>query len=130
MPFVVDTHPLIWYLTDNPTLSLAARRIFERADDGVETIYIPCIVFFELLYLVEKRKVSVDFDGLVSMFTYSTNYLVEPLCAPVIEKTREIPREIVSDPWDRLIAGTSMHLNLPLITRDKTLRRIGLKTIW
>jgi PIN domain nuclease of toxin-antitoxin system len=40
-----------------------------------------------------------------------------------------IPREI-SDPWDRLIAATSLHLKIPLITRDKYLHKMGLKVIW
>lgn len=50
MPYVTDTHTLIWYMTDDPNLSIKA-------------------------------------------------------------KSRKIPRETVADPWDRLIAATSMHLN-------------------
>ncbi|WXG43952.1 MAG: type II toxin-antitoxin system VapC family toxin [Promethearchaeati archaeon SRVP18_Atabeyarchaeia-1] len=130
MPFVADTHALVWYMTDNPSLSLTAKKIFQRADGGEEKIHIPCIVFFELLYLVEKGKVGIAFGDFVSMFTFSSNYVVEPVWVPVIKKSSEIPDGIVPDPWDRLIAATSMHLNLPLITRDRTLRRIGLRTIW
>jgi len=48
----------------------------------------------------------------------------------VIEKSRMIAREEISDPWDRLIAATSMHLGFPLITRDRSLRKIGLETVW
>jgi PIN domain nuclease of toxin-antitoxin system len=130
MPFVADTHALVWYMTDNPSLSLAAKKILQRADGGEEKIHIPCIVFFELLYLIEKGKIGIAFGDFVSMFAFSSNYLVEPACVPVIKKSSEISAEVVSDPWDRLIAATSMHLNLPLITRDRTLRRIGLRTIW
>jgi PIN domain nuclease of toxin-antitoxin system len=60
----------------------------------------------------------------------SRNYKVEPLCLPIIEKSRAISREENPDPWDRLIAATSIHLEVPLITRDKSMRKIGLKTIW
>jgi PIN domain nuclease of toxin-antitoxin system len=130
MPFVADTHALVWYMTNNPSLSPTAKKILQRADGGEEKIHIPCIVFFELLYLVEKRKVGIAFGDFVSMFASSSNYVVEPVCVPVIKKSSEIPAEIVSDPWDRLIAATSMHLNLPLITRDRILGRIGLRTIW
>lgn len=64
------------------------------------------------------------------MISSSKNYRVEPLCVPIIEKSRSIPRQRVADPWDRLIAATSMHLCFPLITRDESLKEIGLEVIW
>jgi PIN domain nuclease of toxin-antitoxin system len=130
MPFVADTHALVWYMTNDANLSSEARRIFQDTDDGKEEIHIPCIVFFELLYLVERKNLPIDLDGFLSMFRSSENYKVEPLCLPVIEKSRDVSAKMVSDPFDRLIAATSMHLNLPLITRDRALRKIGLRTIW
>lgn len=125
MPFVTDTHPLLWHMTDDPRLSLKVKRIFDE-----DYIFIPCIVFFELLYLVEKKKIISDFDAFLAVVSSSENYNVEPLCLPIIEKSKRIPREKVADPWDRLIAATSMHLSLPLITRDEALKDIGLEVIW
>jgi PIN domain nuclease of toxin-antitoxin system len=136
MPYVTDTHALIWHMTDDAELSVKAKEIFNKVDSAQEHIFIPCIIFLELLYLVEKNRIPVDFDSVITMISSSKNYRVEPLCLPIIEKSRTIPMEKVTDPWDRLIAATSMHLSLPLITRDKTLRKkelgkkIGLETIW
>jgi len=130
MPFVTDTHSLVWYITNDSKLSTVAKGTFQRVDNFQDYIFIPCIVFFELLYLVEKKKIIADFDRFVSMVSFSKNYKIEPLCLPIIEKSRLIPREKVTDPWDRLIAATAMHLKFPLITRDKTLREIGLEVIW
>jgi PIN domain nuclease of toxin-antitoxin system len=129
MPYVTDTHALIWYMTDDPNLSAAAREIFERVDMAQERVFIPCIVFFELLYLVEKNRIAVDFDYVVSMVSSSNNYDVEPLYLRIIEESRKIPMEKVKDPWDRLIAATSMHLGLPLITRDRSLETVT-ETVW
>lgn len=130
MPYVTDTHSLVWYMTEDPRLSVEAKMAFQKADEGEENIFIPCITFFELLYLTEKRKLAIDFENFVSMVSSATNYRVEPLCLPIIEQSRTIPREQVKDPWDRLIAATSLHLGFPLITRDSSLRKIGLKTVW
>ncbi len=97
-----------------------------------EYIFIPCIVFFELLILTEKKRVVADFDRFLAMVTASKNYKIEPLCLPIIERSRIIPREI-KDPWDRLIIATSMHLKFPLITRDESIRKVretGLEVIW
>jgi len=125
MPFVTDTHPLLWHMTDDPRLSLRVKKIFDN-----DYIFIPCIVFFELLYLVEKKRIVSDFDSFITLVSSSENYNVEPLCLPIIETSKRIPRDKVTDPWDRLIAATSMHLSLPLITRDEALRDIGLEVIW
>jgi PIN domain nuclease of toxin-antitoxin system len=130
MPYVTDTHSMIWYITGDPKLSVEARKTFEKADHGQDNIFISCISFFELLYLTEKRKIVVEFDKLISAVSASRNYRIEPLCLPIILRSRAIPREDIPDPWDRLIAATSIHLGFPLITRDKSLQKIGLKTIW
>lgn len=130
MPFVTDTHSLIWYLTDDPQLSTRAKEVFQTADNFHDHIYIPCIVFFELLYLIEKKKVAIDFDDFLAMVSSSKNYKVEPLCLSIIEKSKIIPRNRVADPWDRIIAATSMHLKLPLITGDRILRQIGIDVLW
>jgi len=129
MPYVTDTHALTWHLTEDPQLSTAAREIFERVDSGQEKVFIPCIVFFELFYLVEKNRIAIDFDSVVSMVSSSNNYGVEPLCLPIIEASRKISIEKVKEPWDRLIAATSLRLGLPLITRDRALETVT-ETVW
>ncbi len=133
MPYVTDTHALVWYMENDPKLSQEAKSIFQKVDNMQEYIFIPCIVFFELLYLTEKKKIVADFDRFLAMVSASKNYKIEPLCLPIIEKSRRIPREMVKDPWDRLIIATSMHLKFPLITRDESLRNAretGLEVIW
>jgi len=133
MPYVTDTHALVWYMENDPKLSQEAKNIFQKVDNMQEYIFIPCIVFFELLYLTEKKKIVADFDRFLAMVSASKNYKIEPLCLPIIEKSRRIPREMVKDPWDRLIIATSMHLKFPLITRDESLRNAretGLEVIW
>ena len=41
-----------------------------------------------------------------------------------------IPREIVPELPDRIIAATALHLNLPVITRDRRIRVSGLESVW
>jgi PIN domain nuclease of toxin-antitoxin system len=130
MPLVTDTHALVWHMTEDSQLSRRAKRVFDKVDASDEQVVVPCIVFFELLHLIEKGKIVADFNNFTAMMSSSANYRIEPLCLPIIEASRKIPREKVADPWDRLIAATSMHLHLPLITRDKALKKIGIDTIW
>ena len=130
MRYVTDTHSLIWHMTGDPRLSKKAGQVFRKADIAEESIVIPCIVFFELTYLVEKKKIDVDFDNFVDSIRLSPNYQVEPLCIPIIQRSRTSPMMTIRDPWDRLIAATADHLSLPLITRDRFLGKIGLNVVW
>lgn len=130
MPYVTDTHALIWHATGDQRLSPKAGRIFKSVDEGKDVIVVPCIVLFELLYLVEKGKIAVDFDVFVLMLSSSSNYRIEPLCSSIIQESKSIPRHQVPDPWDRLIVATSAKLGFPLITRDRSLRKAGLDIVW
>lgn len=130
MPFVTDTHALIWHLTGDPRLSAEARRVFQNTDQGRETVHIPCILLFELSYLFEKKKVGVNIGNVVSLLRSSSNYRVEPMYVSVIQQSLSLSRADVPDPWDRLIAGTAIHLGFPLITRDQDLQSSGIKTLW
>jgi len=128
--YVTDTHSRVWHMTGDPRLSVKAKSIFDKTDDGHNQVVVPCIVFFELVYLIEKNRLSLDFDGFSGMVSLSKNYMVEPLCLPIIQRSRTIPREMLPDPWDRLIAATSMHLQYPLISRDRSIRKLGVNVIW
>jgi len=46
-----------------------------------------------------------------------------------VEYMKQIPREIVPDMPDRIIAATALQLQLPLISCDSKIRKV-LNTIW
>jgi PIN domain nuclease of toxin-antitoxin system len=133
MPYVTDTHALVWHLTGDPKLSGKAKAVFERVDAAQEVLFVPCIVLYEIWVIVEKKKAALDFDAFLRTLSSSMYYRVEPLCTPVIEACLRIPRGIVRDPSDRLIAATSLHLGYPLITQDDLLRHLhldGFNVFW
>ena len=56
--------------------------------------------------------------------------VLAPLDLGVARAMQGIPRDIVPDMPDRIIAATAQYLNLPLVTRDAALRATSLTTIW
>jgi PIN domain nuclease of toxin-antitoxin system len=44
--------------------------------------------------------------------------------------TYAIPRNLVPDMPDRIIAATAVHLGVPLVSRDRRLQAAGIQTIW
>ena len=129
---VVDTHALIWYL-------LASQKISSRAiaslDDAVrigDSIYLSSISVVEIIYLVEKGKLpEIAFDRLISsLYNMDSSFVVIPLDLNIAQSIQKIPREMIPDMPDRIITATALHMNLPLVTRDKKIQAAGIKTIW
>jgi predicted nucleic acid-binding protein len=52
------------------------------------------------------------------------------LDADMAEKVQQIPRAVVPDMPDRIIAATALHLNLPLVTADHKIQAVAIQTIW
>ena len=58
--YVTDTQAIIHYMEDRKPISKKINDIFEDADEGNATIYIPAIVLMEILYLFEKKRVKIN----------------------------------------------------------------------
>ncbi len=131
--YVTDTHALIWHLTEDERLPLACRAVFSDADQSKVQIWIPAIVLVEVIYLVEKSRVS---PGLVERMLDAVEpprfgYMVAALDVNVARNLIQIPRDVVPDMPDRIIAATAMTLDAPLLTKDGRIRSVpGITTIW
>ena len=130
---VVDTHTLVWGLLERAQLSAAADAAFQAAEMAGAPIYVCTITFVELRYLSEKGKIGGNvyqecWDKLNDPTTALTPASLDLLVA---ESLAQIPRGIVPDMPDRIIAATALALGLPLITKDHKIRALtNLATIW
>lgn len=129
---VTDTHALIWYLEDSPRLSAAANRVFDECDRGESVIYIPTVCLVEIVYLQERGRISPDLrTQLDAELQAGTSGLVLfDLTVEVVNALARIPPASVPDMPDRIIAATALHLNLPLISKDRRMPLTGLNLIW
>ena len=129
---VADTHALIWYITEPGKLTREASAAFEQAVASGDPIYISAISVVEFLYLVEKGRVpGIAFERLISSLNLPESAIyVTPLDLNIAQSIRQIPRDVVPDMPDRIIAATALYLNLPLIPRDKKIHDSGIETIW
>ncbi len=130
--YVTDTHALLWHLTADARLSVAAQSIFTDADTGVHQIHIPSIVLVEAVYLAEKMRIDPSLvDKLLNLLTTSANYVEAVLDINVVQALRAISRATVPDMPDRIIAATARHLGAPLISRDAAISTAaGVTVVW
>ena len=129
MNFVTDTHALIWWFTDSPRLSSKASEIFKNCEKGENIIFIPSIVIAESLSIFDKKRVSFNFKNLFKKINDSENFVLIALDYPILQKM--IPLKEIPELHDKIIISTAKYLNLPIITKDKSLRNLtSIKTIW
>ncbi len=133
MPAVLaDTHAAIWYLYGSPDLSAKALAALREAAHGGDPVYVASISLVEATYLVEKGRVpKLALERLAfGLFGEDRGFVAVPLDMAVARTVLQIPRELVPDMPDRIIAATALHLNLPLVRRDRRLQAANIQTIW
>ena len=129
MNFVTDTHALIWWFTDSPRISSKASEIFEKCEKGENVIFIPTIVVAESLSIYEKKRISFNFKNLFKKIDTSENFVLIALDYPILEKMVNLKE--VHELHDKIIVASAKHLNLPVITKDKVLRKLSsIKSVW
>jgi PIN domain nuclease of toxin-antitoxin system len=129
---VADTHALIWYLDAPDSLSAGAVSALDGATEAGEPIFVSAISLVEILYLVEKGRLPRIVLETVEAHLDIPNPAIVAISIDlmVARSLRRIPRSLVPDMPDRVIAATALHLGLPLITRDSKIRASGVSTIW
>lgn len=130
---VADTHAVIWYLQNSPKLSATALAALDSATQMGDPIYISSITVVELVYLTEKGKLpQLALDQLINALSNQTSsFIVVSLDLTIAQTLSQVPKDIVPDMPDRIIAATALQLNLPLVTRDHKIQALTtIQTVW
>lgn len=129
---VTDAHPLIWYGTRTwKKLGARARQVFEEAEAGRATIYVPTPALVEVGEGVHGGRISLEggFARWTKEIFSTRHFFPVDLTLDIIthaEAFHEIPERD-----DRLIAATASSLGFPLITRDPEIARVaGIEIVW
>lgn len=128
---VIDTHIAVWALTEPHMLSVDAKAALVAAEAS-GLIFVSSMTLVELIYLTEKGKVVADVLTLLreALDDPSTAYRLYEIDRDIADAVALIPRTIVPEMPDRIIAATALNLNLPLVTADHKIQASQVQTIW
>ena len=130
--YVTDTQALILFATgDLRRISPRCTRIFRRAETQRDRVHVPVMCFFELALLLERGRITsrLGFDEWYTLIAGHPGLPIERLVWDDVREARGLAGLV--DPFDRLIAGTALRLNAPLLTNDARIRDSGLvQTVW
>lgn len=123
---MTDTHAFLWYI--HGTLPKVVDDVFQSAEKGESTLFIPTIVLAECLYLVENGRIDLDFNELLERIEMGRNFIPTSLNFQLV---RILPEIRVSELHDRIIIATAKILNAKLITRDREIKKAGIvEVVW
>ena len=109
----LDTHILVLFLTGD--LSSGEYRCITD-----QNLAISDIVLWELAMLAGLGRLSMDFDD-VEFRSFLRTLTVIPISLEIARKSTQL--DFSSDPADEIIAATSVVQRIPLLTRDRRIRK-------
>jgi PIN domain nuclease of toxin-antitoxin system len=129
---IADTHIVIWLVTNSPRLSATAKEAIRQTIDAGFPVLMSAVSVAELIYATEKLRLPKAVLDIILDATHREQYglKVIPFDHEMAEAMQKVPRDLVPELPDRMIAATSVALGIPLITADQQIQRSGIPVIW
>jgi PIN domain nuclease of toxin-antitoxin system len=129
MVCVIDTHALVWYLTDDKRLGKRAAGLLDRPDTR---IVVPVIVLAELKYLHQRSRIPLSFSAVQTIIGADERCAVYPMNEEVVDL---LPLDL--DIHDAIICATALACkrstgeDTVVLTRDQAITDSGrVSTAW
>ncbi len=129
---LLDTHALIWHLSNPENLSEKANQAIERSINS-NRLYVSSISAWEVAMLVQRGRLKLTMDVKDWLaIAESLPYLhFVPINNRIAVKSVYLTEFAYTDPADRIIIATAISLKAALITKDdKILSYPHVKSIW
>jgi PIN domain nuclease of toxin-antitoxin system len=128
---LVDTHVLLWMLDGSlPRRSATGARCV--ADAVTEhAVFVSIGSFLDLRYLVDSERLSESSLEAAEEVVRQEAFSVVSFDLAVHHAMRDVSRDQVPDPFDRIIAATALLADLPLVTADRRIQQaLGERAVW
>jgi PIN domain nuclease of toxin-antitoxin system len=125
---LLDTHALLWWLSDDPALTRAARKIIAETRN---ILIVSVASAWEIAIKVRLGKLppatdlAVDFSGLIEregfqLLAISAEHGIRAGLLPGPHK----------DPFDRMLIAQAQAENIPIISNEISFEKYGLRRHW
>ena len=125
--YLIDTHILIWALTEPNKLTQIIKNIIEQKENE---IFVSIISFWEIAikHSLGKLELGVSLQELYDA-TLNADISILPIEFQNILTLDTLPFHH-DDPFDRIIISQSITGNLPIITKDKKFKFYDIDILW
>jgi PIN domain nuclease of toxin-antitoxin system len=125
---LLDTHALLWWLSDDPALTRSARKIIAETNNAV---IVSAASAWEIATKVRLGKLPTavdvvsDFSPLIEregfrLLDISAEHAIRAGLLPGPHK----------DPFDRMLVAQAQAENIPIISNEKLFESYGVRRLW
>ena len=131
MKLLLDTHIVIWALTDDNRLPSAARKLILDPDN---MIYYSVVSTWEVSIKHSLHPENVEFSGLdFSVYCDEAGFLPLDLCERHVISLEDLDEPgkppIHNDPFDRILISQARSEQMKLVTHDSMIRQYAERCI-
>ncbi|SRR5581483_3397941 len=128
MHLLLDTHALLWWLSDDPALGKRARAAIANVRN---TILVSAASAWELTTKVRLGKLAGAADLASNFTSYIQNEGFEPLPISLDHAARAgLLAGVHKDPFDRMLIAQAQAENLALVSNEKRFDAYGVRRVW
>jgi PIN domain nuclease of toxin-antitoxin system len=125
---LLDTHTLLWWLSDDPALTKPARRIIAETKN---VVFVSAASAWEIATKVRLGKLpsaadlAADFTGHLQregfqILAISAEHAIRAGLLPGAHK----------DPFDRMLIAQAQAENMPIVSNDALFDTFGVRRLW
>ena len=125
---LLDTHALLWWLTDDPSLSQTARTLIKNPDN---TVLVSSASAWEI---ATKHRIGKLPGGEAVAPNLAELLRLERMGTLPIDLDHALLAGRLAhphrDPFDRMLAAQALLENIPVVSRDGVLGELGATRVW
>ena len=128
MKYLLDTHTLLWIVTDDKQLSIKAKRYFLNKKND---IYLSIASLWEMAIKISlnKLKINQSLEEFCKEHIIGSNIKILDIKIEHLAKLESLKFKH-RDPFDRMLACQCAGENLAIISKDKEFDKYSIKRIW
>jgi PIN domain nuclease of toxin-antitoxin system len=128
MRLLIDSHAIIWWMTDDPRLSPMARKALGSSQ---HERFLSLASLWELSLKVAAGRLQGIGSTMDNLRQASAKQAIEilPITYEHILRVESLPLHH-ADPFDRLLVAQALEEGLTILTADRTLSRHPVSILW
>ncbi len=124
MKVLLDTHVLLWWVTDDPRLSVTARDAIATGDVAVSVVSL-----WEVEIKRGLGRIDIDTRELVREVSQTEGFRMLEIRPTHVLALAELPL-LHKDPFDRMLIAQAVRDRLTLVSRDEEIHRYQVDVAW
>ncbi len=128
MHALLDTHALLWWLSDDEALTKSARKIIEKTEN---VVLVSAASAWEIAIKVRLGKLPIaveltaDFAGSLER----ERFQILPISGEHAIRAGLLPGSH-KDPFDRMLIAQAQAENIPIVSNEKLFDSYGVRRLW